>query len=116
MEKWYEEMIKEAEKLDWSVDVDVDVDNSSFNFRKYSPAGQDFDTTIKANNLEEAVKQLQQRCENFDCSAETYIWLDNSGHGVTGAPHDMKDLYEDMEACLEMMEELSDEIKKITNN
>ena len=37
---------------------------------------------------------------------EAYIWLDDSGHGKNGAPHDMKDVYEDMEACKSMLGEL----------
>lgn len=30
------------------------------------------------------------------------MWLDNEGHGTNGTPYDMKDVYEDMEACEEM--------------
>ena len=32
--------------------------------------------------------------------------LDNTGHGLNGAPYDMKDVYEDMEACKKMVYEL----------
>ena len=37
--------------------------------------------------------------EDFDVSSEAYLWLDSDGHGTNGAPYDMKDLYEDFEAC-----------------
>ena len=102
-------MIKVAEKLDWSVNVR----ENEFTFEKFSPAGQDFILSITADNLEEAIEKIQNRCNGFDCSEEAYLWLDNTGHGKNGAPYDMKDLYEDMESCLEMMEELHDELEKI---
>lgn len=111
MEKDIKTLIEVAEKLDWSVAY---IDGNEFTFGKYSPAGQDFSITITADSLEDAIKKIQERCDNFDCSEETYLWLDNSGHGKNGAPYDMKDLYEDMESCLEMMQEFHDELEKIT--
>ena len=32
--------------------------------------------------------------------------MDNTGHGKDGAPHDMKDVYEDMKTCHEYIEEM----------
>lgn len=34
---------------------------------------------------------------------------------LNGAPHDMKDVYEDMEACLDMMKGLHDEFTSYSN-
>jgi hypothetical protein len=76
-------------------------------------SGQDFNIKITAHNLEEVIEELKERCDNFDCSEETYLWLDNTGHGTNSAPYDMRDLYNDMEACLKMMEELLDGFMKI---
>lgn len=109
MKKDFKKIIKVAEELGWSVQIE----KNEFTFRKYSPAGQDFNVYINADNLEEVIEKIQERCDNFDCSEETYLWLDNTGHGANGAPYDMKDLYEDMESCLEMMQELHDELEKI---
>ena len=109
MKKFIKNITEVSEKLDWTLTID----KNNFMFSKYSPVGQDFNVEIEADTLEEVVKKIQERCNNFDCSEETYLWLDNSGHGVNGAPYDMKDVYEDMEACLEMMEELRDEIESI---
>ncbi|MDV3429223.1 MAG: hypothetical protein LIR50_19720 [Bacillota bacterium] len=102
MKKDIQNVIKIAEKLDWSVQVNED----ELTFGNYSPAGQDFNITITANNSEDIVKEIQERCNNFDCSEETFLWLDDTGHGTNGSPYDMKDLYEDMESCLKMMQEL----------
>ncbi len=109
MNKDIKNMINTAEKLEWSVQIE----GKDFTFSKFSPAGQDFNIEITANNLEEIIKQISKRCDNFDCSEETYLWLDKTGHGANGAPYDMKDIYEDMEACLEMMKELYGELVQI---
>ena len=102
-------IIKVSENLDWSVQID----NNNFTFSKYSPAGQDFNIEIGTDNLSELIEILKSRCEDFDICYETYLWLDDTGHGANGAPYDMKDLYEDMEACLEMMKELYNELESI---
>ena len=98
-----------AESLGWSVRID----KNDCLFSKFSPAGQDFNIEFKAEDLDEVIEKMKDRCDNFDCSEETYLWLDDTGHGANGAPYDMKDLYEDMEACLKMMEELYETIEQI---
>ena len=44
---------------------------------------------------------------------ETYLWLDNRGHGKNGAPYRMRDVLEDMEAAEKMVEDLLDAIREI---
>ena len=56
--------------------------------------------------IDTLTNNLYERYSDFDVSSETYLWLDNTGHGTNGAPYDMKDLYEDMDACQEMIMEL----------
>jgi len=85
----------------------------SFEFKICSPAGQDFREETYADDLENLIGNLSFIHRNFDCSEEAYIWLDDTGHGKNGAPHDMKDLYEDMEACKELLGNLADELRKI---
>lgn len=102
-------IITVSNKLDWNVSVC----GETITFSKFSPAGQDFNTTVTADSLEKVVQELNKTCDDFDCSYETYLWLDNEGHGINGAPYNMKHLYEDMEACLENIEELRDELNKI---
>lgn len=109
MKKGIERMVEVAEKLEWGVTVE----DKYILFRKYSPAGQDYTIEIETDSLKDVVKDLGKRCDNFDCSTETYYWLDQFGHGVNGAPYDMMDVYADMNACLEMMEELHDELKEL---
>ena len=96
-----------ARKLGWSLSISED----TYEFNKFSPAGQDFCVEATGKNAEEIINEIGERVNNFDVSYETYIWLDDSGHGAKGAPYDMRDLYDDMEACLEMLAELYDEIR-----
>ena len=104
-----DKIIKVAEENGWSVYIEDETeDYICFDFGKYSPAGQDFHVSAELEDMEieTLMDNLNSRYADFDCSEETYLWLDNTGHGTNGAPYDMKDLYEDMEACQEMIMEL----------
>ena len=115
MDKRFEKIYEIAERNGWQADCYY-VNNETevcFSFEKYSPAGQDFyfevsvrneeDEDIVYNNVAEAIGTYW---EGFDVCYETYIWLDETGHGRNGAPRDMKDLYEDMQACADMTHDL----------
>ena len=104
-----DKIIKVAEENGWSVYIEDEAeDNICFDFGKYSPAGQDFHVSAELEDMEidTLTNNLYERYSDFDVSSETYLWLDNTGHGTNGAPYDMKDLYEDMEACHGMIMEL----------
>lgn len=76
-------------------------------FSKYSPAGQDFSISIEPfESAEELINSIHQRYVEFDADSETYLWLDNDGHGKNGAPYRMRDVLEDMEACKKMIYDL----------
>lgn len=98
-----------TEKLSWNIDIN----DNSFTFSKHSPAGQDFSFSEYGEDLEELINSISSYCKGFDCSEETFLWLDNFGHGKNGAPYDMKDLYEDMEKCLKMVEKLKNELETL---
>jgi len=99
-------VVKIAEPLDWNITVN----GNNFEFEKWSPAGQDFCMSITADSTEDLINKLFEYYDNYDPSEEASLWLDDSGHGKNGAPYSMKDVYEDMEACQEMILELHDAI------
>lgn len=75
-------------------------DDNRINFERWSKAGQDFNFSIDTeNNLDSFRDNILSYYNDFDVSYEAYLWLDNTGHGKNGAPHDMKAVYEDMEEC-----------------
>jgi hypothetical protein len=102
MKKEIKDLITIAESNGWSVDAD----GNEYTFSQYSPAGQDFSFSVTGETKKELLDGVKEYSESFDCSEEASLWLDSSGHGTNGAPYDMKDLYEDMEACAQMVDEL----------
>lgn len=106
MKKWENELERIAEKLGWCFKKN----ELEITLSKDSPAGQDFNIVLEADSMDKFLFLLSEKIDNFDVSEETYLWLDNTGHGKNGAPHDMRDIYNDMESCVEMMDELYDEL------
>ena len=113
MNERFEKIYEIAESEGWAVSHTVCQGEISFEFSKFSPAGQDFcftgdvdyedDEDYVFSELRDAVYRYW---ENFDVCEEAYIWLDETGHGQNGAPYDMKELYEDMQACADMIHDL----------
>ena len=103
-------LLDKAQYLGWSVEQECE---NVYDFGKGSNAGQDFHVTVDTeNDADLFLYNLYERYSNFDVSHEAYMWLDDEGHGVNGAPYDMKDLYEDMEQCQEMILDLFDELNE----
>ena len=95
------ELFKKAEELGWTIKKECE---TIYCFQKFSPAGQDFYFFVDTENDPDLfLPNLLSVYNDFDVSYETYLWLDDTGHGRNGAPYDMKDVYEDMEACEEMI-------------
>ena len=115
MDKRFEKIYEIAEREGWQVDCYY-VNNETevcFTFEKYSPAGQDFYFEVSVPNEEDedtfydnVADAIYAYWKDFDVCYETYIWLDETGHGRNGAPYDMKDLYEDMQTCADMIHDL----------
>ena len=115
MKKSIEKLLDRIRENDWIVTVD----GNYINIGKYSPAGQDFSFDIDVTDFEEEnditaahlfVEAIHEEYDKYDVSSEAYIWLDDTGHGKSGAPYDMKDVYEDMEACKDMLLELYNDL------
>ena len=113
MNKKFEKICEIAESEGWKVDYSYTDEKQKeviFWFEKYSPAGRDFCFEVSVPNeddedtfCENVADAIYAYWEDFDVSYETYLWLDDTGHGKNGAPHNMKDLYEDMQACSDMI-------------
>lgn len=109
MDKKFEKIYEIAEREGWQVDycyVGKKETEIMFSFEKYSPAGRDFCFEVSVPNEEDeytlyynVADAISTYWENFDVSYETYIWLDENGHGKNGAPYDMSDVYKETESC-----------------
>lgn len=104
-------MIETAEKIAEALEWNFHNHEEYILFSKHTSKGQEINLEIdkeEANCLACIAREAKQRYESFDVSEETYLWLDNSGHGKNGAPYDMKDVYEDMEEAKEEFGKLAD--------
>lgn len=103
-----------AEAKSWSVKASVDYKERTCElvFGKFSPSGRDFSfsAVMKNADINSLIEEIDCYYENFDVDYETYIWLDNSGHGKCGAPYRMRAVLEDMEATEKMIKELLDAV------
>ena len=116
MDKKFEKIYEIAQSEGWQVYyfyTDEKETMVSFLFQKYSPDGRDFVFEICVPNEEDeytlyynVADAIYTYFENFDVSYETYIWLDENGHGKNGASYDMSDVYKDTESCEKMIGDL----------
>lgn len=94
----------------FSIELEAD---GLYRFGKFSSAGQDFSFIIDiGESYDEFANNIFECYNEFDVSEATYLWLDDTGHGKNGAPHDMKDVYKDMEECKEFVYELYDIVRE----
>ena len=116
MEKRFEKIYEIAQSEGWQVDYSYTDEKETyimFSFEKYSPAGRDFCFEVCVQNEDDeyslyynVADAIDTYWEGFDVSYETYIWLDENGHGKNGAPYDMSDVYKDTESCEKMIGDL----------
>lgn len=82
-------------------------DDGTHTFAKYSPAGQDFSFSVEdAEDLGKLANKVYDYWNCYDPSDAAYIWLDSSGHGRNGAPYEMGDVYNDMLACEQYIDDV----------
>ena len=103
-----DKLIAKLEEHDFWVDHDGD----RWEFGKYSPAGRDFSFAVYVIDVENLANEVLEYYNDFDVSYETYIWLDNTGHGANGAPDDMRDVYDDTKVCEDYIYEVYEIIKE----
>ena len=92
-----------VESLDWIITKEGD---NSYMLSKMALDGYDFNIIIEGTNIDELINSIWVNYENYDPSYETYLWLDNEGHGKNGAPYDMGDVYNTMKWCEQSLHDL----------
>lgn len=116
MKEKFKKICRIANSEGWQVDYSYTDEKETdviFSFKKYSPAGRDFYFGVSVPNEEDedifydnVADAIYTYFEDFDVCYETYIWLDETGHGKNGAPRNMADLYEDTKFCETMILDL----------
>lgn len=109
MNKRLEHLIDEVEKLNYSITQECD---NVYDIGKSSPRGQDCHVSIDTeNDADLFIENIRAYVSDYDVSYETYLWLDDEGHGSNGVPYDMKDVYEDMEWWKDSLKELANTLE-----
>ena len=103
---------KAAEATGWNVTIDKrdkkEGGGYDIAFQMYTDFGQDVNEEFWVKHLEDIKHEVYERWQNYDPNEEASLWLDDSGHGKNGAPHDMEDVLNDMkevENALDLPEE-----------
>ena len=99
---------KAAEEAGWNVTIGKRDDGGyDIDFQMYTDFGQDRNEPFYVQKLEDIKSEVYDRYQNFDPSEEASVWLDETGHGKNGAPHDMEDVLNDMKDVEQALENLS---------
>lgn len=88
-----------CELLDWSIHED----DGYVELEKYSPAGEDFLFSVKADDFVEEVKWY---AANFDQDEHIAMWIEAAQNGARGVPSP-KELVQDAEDIDKMLQELA---------
>lgn len=99
----YYALIKTAENYGWSVTED---DDGGIDFRKTSPAGEDFGFYI--HPTDDIVDEVNHFYLNFDVDEHLEMWVEAKFNGSTSGIPSVRELVEDAAAIDEMLKELSD--------
>lgn len=109
-----EQITTVAAKLGWQVETNTsNSDHAEFEFRKYTPCGQDFSFSVKmdGNDPDSLLEEVKDYYEDFDPDYEAYLWIGEDGHGKNGAPYHIKDIVDDMEQAEAMIGTLLESLK-----
>ena len=78
----------------------TEIDGNTITFYKKAPNGLDFSFEVDiGDDINDFSRNINNTFMDYDVSYETYLWLDNTGHGKNGAPYELEDILEDIKAC-----------------
>lgn len=78
----------------------TEINYDTITFYKKAPNGLDFSFEVNiGDDIEDFARNIHNLFMDYDVSYETYLWLDNTGHGKHGAPYELEDVLEDIQQC-----------------
>lgn len=78
----------------------TEINYDTVTFYKKAPKGLDFSFEVNiGDDIEDFARNIHNLFMDYDVSYETYLWLDNTGHGKHGAPYELEDVLEDIQKC-----------------
>lgn len=78
----------------------TEINYDTVTFYKKAPKGLDFSFEVNiGDDINDFARNIHNLFMDYDVSYETYLWLDNTGHGKHGAPYELEDVLEDIQNC-----------------
>ena len=109
----FEKLVDKAEKIGWTVYID----ECGWDFRQYSPAGEDFSFFVSKSDVhseEDMVREIRSCANDFDTEEHVQMWLEGRRNGVSGVP-DLKTLTKDADDIKLMLNELASALESVMN-
>ncbi len=109
----FEKLVDKAEKIGWTVYIDED----GWDFRQYSPAGEDFSFFVSKSDVhseEDMVREVRSYANDFDTEEHVQMWLEGRRNGMSGVP-DLKTLAKDADDIKLMLNKLASALESVMN-
>ena len=71
----------------------------------HSPAGEDLPEEFEVESVEELVRDMRRRSDDFDADEHAEMWV--SSRGENGVPYSIRELINDADAIEEMYDKLA---------
>ena len=117
MKKEFKQIVKLAKEMGWDTTIDEDkTENYSvFTFTLIKPYQLDFSFSVEAenNSVFSLLDNMSYYLSAYDVSEETYLRLDEQGHGKKGYPYDMEEV---LKIFKYREDEISKLVEHLTNN
>lgn len=107
----FEKLVDKAEKIGWIVYID----ECGWDFRQYSPAGEDFSFFVSKSDVhseEDMVREIRSCANDFDTEEHVQMWLEGRRNGVSGVP-DLKTLTKDADDIKLMLNKLASAMEDV---
>lgn len=107
----FEKLVDKAEKIGWTVYIDED----GWDFRQYSPAGEDFSFFVSKSDVhseEDMVLEVRSYANGLDTEGHVQMWLECRRNGVSGVP-DLKTLTKDADDIKLMLNKLASAMEDV---
>lgn len=111
MKNTYKKIIKAAEALDWAVYHNFvrGTRAISFEFEKYSPAGEDFSFYCESDSPDGMIEEIESYSADFDTEEHIEMLIEAKRNGFAGVPS-IRELVKDADAIENMLRELAEAV------
>lgn len=108
----HEEIVKTIEKIGFKIIEKDEQDGESYiTLERFTPAGEDWCTTVWFDGNEDFIEEVRLIYEDFDVDEEAELWIE--GRGKNGVPSSIRVLLNDAEWKEDALGELAEELEKL---